>query len=121
MKINIQKCNEHGQQCENFINKMFKSFCPLLLSNMYVGETLSKCTVPNFKCPIKKGKYVASKFLADMSRVDMLPFDSKHKWILTLDFFEQIHKSTDEDKLRSLGCWLMQLSISVNSRKRGGK
>lgn len=121
MELLINKCNAQGLQCEKFIDSMNKNFCPTLLSNIYVGDALAKITVPSLKCPIKKGHYASSKMLVDMSRVDFLPFD-KYKWILNLNFYERDGVSKDEDKLRPLGCWFMQMSrTAVSNKKRGGR
>lgn len=92
-------------------------FCVGLLYNIFTADTLCKITDPPFKCPIRKGSYVGNKHFVDLSLIDSLPFDSKFKWILLLQFFEKKFEPKN-----SLGCWLMQISrTAATGRKRGGK
>lgn len=87
---------------------------------MFVGDALSKSTKPSFTCPIRKGEYVSSKMIVDMSRVDLLPFD-KFKWILTLNFYEKDGVS-DDDEIRPLGCLFLQMyRTQVSNKRRGGR
>lgn len=118
MKLTIKKCNLRGLECEKFLEDLNKRFCPRLLSNVFVGDALSTSTVPSFKCPIRRGEYISSKTLVDMSRVDLLPFD-KYKWILTLNFYERDGVSDDEE-LRPLGCLFLQMFRTQLSNKRRG-
>lgn len=117
MDLTIQKCNPRGAQCEQFIKEVETDFCPKLQSNIVVGDAFTKFTEPPFRCPIKAGKYVASKMLVNMTRFDLLPFDDKSKWTVWLAFYQRFERSVKEP----LGCWFLQFSRTTGSNKKRGK
>lgn len=99
---------------------MIDNYCPQLLNDKYVGDAFTKITIPPFKCPIKEGLHVATRYLVNLSRLDSLPIDN-FKWIVTHEWFDYDAKKVNEDKRRPLGCWLLELTrTTTKNRKRGG-
>lgn len=121
----IQKCSSRGLQCVTFTEEVHPDYCPYFLYNVFAGDTLSKITKPPLKCPLKKAVYVGSKYLVDFSPAALLPFDIKYKWLVLLHFFEKAGKLTwqdEEERLLPLGCWLMQITrTKATGRKGKGK
>lgn len=118
MEYTVHKCNTHEVQCEKFFNYVDTDFCPALLNNIVMGDTFSKFTIPPFKCPIKKGQYVSSKMLVNMSQFDLLPFDDKNKWDLRFNFYQKSAVSGSNEV--QLGCWYLQMSRTTGSYKKRG-
>lgn len=116
MQTVIQKCT--ARECVKFLDIFDPYLCPSLPNNMYVGNFFAKSFLPGFVCPIKRGEYLTTKNIVDMSRIDFLPFDDG-KWMTSLEFLERDEKSEQKEK-RPLGCWFFQMSRTTG-RKRGGK
>lgn len=115
MELVVQKCKAGGIECEKFMEHRHRNFCPYLVHNIVVGDTLSKITTPPLLCPLKKGAYTSNNILLTLSKFDLLPFD-KFTWTVQLQFFERRQENNDE-KIQ-IACWFIQLSRTTLSNKR---
>lgn len=113
----LKRCNKDDAltPCETFSTFTEKNVCPNLNNMKFYGKDFFSNIRPEFRCPLKRGKFDLSKAFIDVADMLKLPVEGR-EWRQLIKVF-----STRTDQLIYCAEWSAKILAQSSKKSNGSK